>query len=485
MSKTNDFLNLLKKRLEKPSEKRKTLCVKTTVFPEELFSLLNECNFKNPQFKLKLLDPKTVSPSVQLLGKLNSKNFDGGDKEINVFIKLYSTGIVPEETNLLVEETIAKYAIPPLVKENTPHIVNAYNILLCNENVLQLTKDFSKDNSKDNLENDSKDTEKISQYINFINGTDGKSRSIVYEGLIEGWVSLYDFLIALKVFNNEDFLSYMMDVLFQILWTLLCLSSYGINHNDLHLGNILIKSIPVKEIQEIVYDTGQEKFIRKDKVLIKIIDFDFATWAKNQIVDQKTKSRFGPTNTIVDNTKFSELGYDPFSYIYTQGVSFYDLHRIFSLLVSVDPRIKNIIGIYLDFIQSKQYSSDQSIPQEILDFESNLGRDGNEPFVDYKSTGFIESGLLTPAAFKFFMSQDVTEYIKMILREKFSPQKTYPSTSSCVYTLPSEDQISKAQKEAKQYFLNTYSEFADLFFKKKEQKKKEQERKEQEKKVKS
>lgn len=70
----------------------------------------------------------------------------------------------------------------------------------------------------------------------------------------------------------------MVEIIFQILFTTACLERLGLNHNDLHIKNIVIDNYVCNGLEKVerVYSTGTHRVHIVDPILPRLFDFDRA-----------------------------------------------------------------------------------------------------------------------------------------------------------------------------------------------------------------
>lgn len=281
------------KKKRKESEKKKTMksvCFTRTVLSKELQNILTSCDLKNSKISLNLVGKMGgESASLQVLGDSMIK------EKIGLFIKIYDNAFAldPKKTNnLLVEELIFEDGINAL-QTATPHIVQFFGSKQCDRTMKEMIKMFQDDQSE------------ISELMREIQAG-GKASLIVTEKLDSSeWIPFSKIGDVIKTKTENQKLQIANAILFQLFWTLMCLNKMGINHNDLHGNNFWIKFLPENEIKTIDYvlEDDDTYFTRKDPVLVKIIDFDQATW-----VDVKAEKEDDPQRgtPILVNTFFQK-----------------------------------------------------------------------------------------------------------------------------------------------------------------------------------
>lgn len=272
------------------------LCMKMKLEREKISQLVNFCNFKNDKLILnKVLNEKgNVSNSIQMLGSIESL-----DVKQTIFVKIYSEKYVQDKTkftSLLVEELIHKYALPFIHQYLSPHFVEFIGSKRClmNESFLDQSIDLF---------------QIPSEYISFFKSKFGNVdknilRLLINEGLDESWISLEKFI---DMEDEESTIEDYDSILFQILWSCLCLTNIDINHHDIHLNNIFIKKLDKPLLMYYLFCEKEGGFQWKHRYMVKIIDFDQATW-KN-VVTNTIHFELSPFS-VNQSTNNNKVGWD-------------------------------------------------------------------------------------------------------------------------------------------------------------------------------
>ena len=156
----------------------------------------------------------------------------------NVFVKLSFNPKKNTHNNQRVEAQIYKHILKKLQK-NTPHLPIFYKSIETNFDFKKSKLDIS--TWEDGI--DFWDTD--------------KANILVIENV--GAKTLSDI--------EEDPL-----IIFQVLFTIACFESVGLKHNDLHLGNIIVKELD--KAVYLCYKIDDEIISFKTKKIVKIIDYD-------------------------------------------------------------------------------------------------------------------------------------------------------------------------------------------------------------------
>lgn len=90
--------------------------------------------------------------------------------------------------------------------------------------------------------------------------------TLLYSELSDG-IKLVDWMTANRTTND------VLEVMFQVFYTLLCFYNICLQHNDLHFGNIFVEELPAPV--NLYYKTSSNQYVRlTTKYMIKIYDFD-------------------------------------------------------------------------------------------------------------------------------------------------------------------------------------------------------------------
>jgi hypothetical protein len=213
-----------------------------------IVTLSSSCDFFGD---LTIIPRHSKSLSVQAIAKVPDQK--------QVFLKIsFREDILKNRNELWTEASIYMNVINRLFYTNSsPHVVICYAILYCNPPTI--------------IE---KELDQLKKYIE-------KKRLNDYYN-----TSIIQYLVLEKVRGNtlEHIISsgpmpfdlFWLPVLFQILYTLECFWAVGLQHNDLHLGNIFVEV--GKNITVLNYKTRSGQLYRMNTpYFVKIFDFDRST----------------------------------------------------------------------------------------------------------------------------------------------------------------------------------------------------------------
>jgi hypothetical protein len=121
--------------------------------------------------------------------------------------------------------------------------------------------------------------------------------------------SLKDFLKILEAKPEPQYPQHeIASIVFQIIYAIYVLSSHGINHNDLHLQNILLDTLD--KPMNLQYNIGDKSVKFSTRYLIKIYDWDRSTrnTIKNPKLDQDSfEAELGDNNTFHHKRDFYQV----------------------------------------------------------------------------------------------------------------------------------------------------------------------------------
>lgn len=164
-------------------------------------------------------------------------------------------------------------------KNVTPHIITSYTNYLCNPNLIP-KKNKTKKKNKYNIQN--------KYYIFQINEAQRDDQDCI---------TLRDFMNKYVAERNIDgHITYtdeiLLNILFQILYTLYIFTKIKLNHNDLHLGNILIyidRNLPIEtQTTKYIYGDNPDDFIYLKNLGYSVRIFDFDRSFKNKLIGNET-----------------------------------------------------------------------------------------------------------------------------------------------------------------------------------------------------
>ena len=187
---------------------------------------------------------------------LFTANLNNSEKT-EVVVKLGFVGDSVTQNGLYVEAEIYKHIISDMINY-TPFIVYGYD---------ELTYRFN--SSFQGLFTNCKRNKKIT-----IPQNNDKIISIVMEKTLGHY--LYDFIsLYKKKLNSYDYNEFhmeMINILFQLFWTLKCFSHIRLIHNDLHFNNIFVENLNKPET--FYFHFGSKYIKMKTSFIAKIYDFD-------------------------------------------------------------------------------------------------------------------------------------------------------------------------------------------------------------------
>jgi len=80
-----------------------------------------------------------------------------------------------------------------------------------------------------------------------------------------------------KWLETERSISDLHAVLFQIIYTLTCFNEIGLQHHDMHLGNVFIDTMSGPSVRSFTYVTSTRAYVVRTQWVAKFYDFDLAT----------------------------------------------------------------------------------------------------------------------------------------------------------------------------------------------------------------
>lgn len=240
---------------------------------KQLFKINKPCDIGLIVQDLKVLPKNSASDSIVMIGDipapnniiLDNNNLEDNDKKSfgSVAIKVTYPSESLYQNQLVVEQEIVSNAFSELFERNfTPNITAFISKGICPDD-----KMFNFNNN--NVKND------YFYRKNLIEKIKTKSKNSSYLVIEKGDMSLFDLLSPTQqaVFTYQDLFA----IIFQVYFALACFARMGIRHNDLHLGNILIKllSKPEDFLFEIPFPGGETKIFKfSSKYIVKIYDMD-------------------------------------------------------------------------------------------------------------------------------------------------------------------------------------------------------------------
>jgi hypothetical protein len=221
--------------------------------------ITNNTDYKSYINDLKIYtktEKNSASDIIVMSGELNHTSLNIFEKytKINIlnnhiFIKSFDTinNFLNYKTDNSLDTEVDIYnsiIYELLQNKNTPHLINYYGSNINNNNKYLV---FEK------LENTS-----------------------LHEYLLNLKIPTESLLVSDKFLKNTN-INKIYIIFFQIFYTLYCLYSKHLIHNDLHLGNILVEKKPTNYVYEIL----EHKIQIKTDICIKIFDFDRSSCYNN------------------------------------------------------------------------------------------------------------------------------------------------------------------------------------------------------------
>jgi hypothetical protein len=268
---------------------------------------LSNCDMSNLIDIRKFPKPNSASDSIIILGNLkynlnpfstrrNSKDYYND----NIIIKLTFVPIQYDDSafnnSLLMEIEIYKKTNFLLLGMITPHVMGYVTSFNCSTK--ELIKSFRVANDRSSntiLYNRTSEIKKIKEDDRKVY-SDEASVLIIERGIGS---SLEEAFIN---FSNEDWNIF----IFQLCYTLQALYINGIQHNDLHIGNVWVQPITKTKI---TYNIGRNSYTFDTKFIIKIFDYDFGFIDNRGLrsVDAGYDTRICDNNVICHNTKLDDF----------------------------------------------------------------------------------------------------------------------------------------------------------------------------------
>lgn len=417
---------------------------------------------------------------------------------IKVFVKIYNEELIYESiinNGLLVEELIYAYAIPYLLKYSSPHFVSFISRSTCRlesseeklknlnlsqnqnekikeilqidpENNFQLQNLFKYQSSQ--MKRTNINTIKNSNFDqNTQFNTNSSFRFVLTEGInTEEYLTFEKFSKTIRQDETDIILE---AILFQLIWSLLCLHKLGINHNDLHFSNIFVKRLNSNEKKKIQYILDNQNFFeREDPVSIKIFDFDHGTWPSvlcNTIfVNRGEYSSFPEIqNERVGLQDFYKILF-PFPSVYSKKQKLLDLCQYINLNISFESLDYFFTSPFLKNNQDEQKKAIQFFqdPTSVLNFFQNQLTERLQKY-----------SILNPLSQKITSKWDVCSFISLFLRGFFesSLKKTNIDNQQniCQYRFPEiqndtqfQSLLKSSQKEFQIRDPNGYKKFQQI-----------------------
>lgn len=205
---------------------------------------------------------QSSSHTLQIVAQYLSTKFDTGKRDF-----MYKISFQPRDTNtdnsLQVERSIYSEVINPLIlKRNTPFLVAFYGELKSACSPQQVYNSMPAAD-KDSFKRFFDDIRETGDYH-----TSKPMQMLITERAMGKQVSDVDF----SKFSNPE--ATFFEMLFQILWTLLCFRDVGLSHNDLHNGNVFLNKDETGNIYLAYNKYTTFQFNRT--LSTQIFDFDFS-----------------------------------------------------------------------------------------------------------------------------------------------------------------------------------------------------------------
>jgi hypothetical protein len=241
----------------------------------DFYCNINEIDFKIIKILSESKDSASKANVYLVKGRNDNKNYVIKNVEINSEYSNYQ--------KLCLFNEIEMYKIMNLLslKNVSPHIITNYTNYLCNPNLIP-QKNKNKKKNKTKLKQNK-------YYIFQINESQNDDQHCI---TLESFIEEY---IEEKTRNTENIYTdeVLLNILFQILYTLYIFTKIKLNHNDLHLGNILIyiDNVLPTEIKTNKYIFGNKG--KEDSIYLRYLGysvriFDFDRSFKNSLTGKET-----------------------------------------------------------------------------------------------------------------------------------------------------------------------------------------------------
>lgn len=221
------------------------------------------CNLSQSMTVSKSIVAKTKSDALILMGAINLINKEGGKESVQVALKVSfvpkrKTANTGSKIELLIYERIVQNLI---LNSNTPNVVALYGAYMCDYSDRTLPPYLQKLKTTLMNRNDNE---------HYLQTLDMQHTQVLVMEKADG-VNMAQFL------STNPGSEVIMNVLFQILYNLLCFQQLELRHNDLHFGNVLVSTLPTPTY--VNYFVDKSTFYRVDvsKGFVKIFDFERAS----------------------------------------------------------------------------------------------------------------------------------------------------------------------------------------------------------------
>lgn len=245
------------------------------------------CEYTKNFKELKLLPKNSASTSWISLGEMKvPSTVAHGNIKSGISIKLAFVSKNPAIDNSLEVERLLyrDVANSLIINGYTPHVTVYYGTLECNKFMDKLEK-LAKTNTNaaqmlSNMEGDKKEWLQLRKEYNL-----DQMRALVTEK--SQGVSLSDFVIAAaqrakndRKKQKQEFETVLKPIFFQILYTLAVFEDVGLQHNDLHDGNVFVDmaDFPIDD----QYFVDDQCYQPTSRYMTRIYDFDRAYKGKTQ-----------------------------------------------------------------------------------------------------------------------------------------------------------------------------------------------------------
>jgi hypothetical protein len=192
--------------------------------------------------------------------------------------------------------------------------------------------------------------------------------------MIESMASAVNLIRApVNFFFNERV---MLPVLFQVLYTCRALYLNGITHNDLHLGNILLKQIPKTRIRyDLIDDIGvQHSYFLETDIMVYVYDYDKSyniEGGPNKILNLKWLSSIGYKNQVIEIRDMLRIILDYFAIINVHDINDPKIRWILKSLPK-DSKLAEIIYRQLDIPEGARTEKEKYNPMLYTLYKSVL-----------------------------------------------------------------------------------------------------------------
>jgi len=243
---------------------------------------VQKCNMFDNFDQLNVLPRRSASTSYIMLGKLKvPRTLAKGRIKTDISVKLAFASKDPSINNsLAVERKIYEAVTNPLiVNGHTPHVTTYYATLSCDNFLQELRQSAAIDKNADavlaDLQSNSKTARQVREKYDV-----NRMRALITERS-QG----VDFAHLLSASaeraadspakQQSEFHNVFKPVLFQILYTLTVFQEVGLQHNDLHAGNVFVDELATPI--EYSYRVDADTYRLKTRLMARLYDFDRAS----------------------------------------------------------------------------------------------------------------------------------------------------------------------------------------------------------------